>query len=224
MANSKQKKVVFTILAMLGLIVTSIAQNDTIQDVKTNKVRLGIMVGKSFSSFIFKNSTGVVTKNLNWISGNSANINLSIPLGKKQLIRPEINVFQAGSSSEIQSNRIYWNLSYASLNICYLYSTIQNNHFTFSQGILVGGAYLFNANQTIGSKTISLKDTDAFKSSDLSGGIVLNGTFTVSERFFMSLEYRLTKGFSQIEKADATLGQATHNIGHFALIGFGLEF
>lgn len=182
--------------------------------------------GKTFSSFIFKNSENINEHKFNYTDGSAFGLNMSFRWKARNMIRPEIIWNQAGAESLYGGNTLVWKMNYASVNIGYLYKIIDKENlyrFTLNAGLALGFDYLMNGSQTINKVSYDLKETNAFKSWDLKTSILLNAKYNITPSFYAGIEYRFGIGLNQIEREDSQYGQKTRNIGHLAGLNLGFN-
>jgi hypothetical protein len=208
-------KILFTLFAFFGLSFASNAQGKfRIQQVNFN-------AGKTFSSFMYKDTGGNADTNLTYTSGNTYNLNIGLGMGAKHLFRAEVAFSELGANSSFMEEPVKWKLNYLGLNVHYLYDLLKKESYSLSTGALIGYDYLLKGEQSVGNKRYDLKESDALKSWNLTAGALLNGRFKVTESLFIIAEYRFGIGMNQIEKKDE--GEKTRNICHKATIGLSFN-
>lgn len=186
------------------------------QDIKLIQ-QVNFNVGKTLSSFLYKDADGNKDENLGFRSGNTYNLSVDLGFGLKHLLRPEIIYSELGAKSSFMDVLVDWKLNYFGFGASYLYKYIDRESIAISPGAIIGYDYLLKGEQTIGSERYNLNKNDALKTWDLSLGILLNSRFKVTDSFYLNFEYRFNIGLNQIEKKDQ--GEKSKNIGHKALVG-----
>lgn len=208
------KKIIFSI-SLLALSFGSKAQvGKLIQQVNFN-------VGKSFSSFLYKDATGNKDENLGYRSGNTYNLSVGLGFGSKHLLRPEIQYSELGAKSSFLDAPVDWKLNYLGVGASYLYNVLNKETISLSPGVNIGYDYLLKGEQTVGSTRYNLNQNDALKAWDLNAGLLLNSRFKVTESLYLNFEYRFNMGLNQIEKQDQ--GEKSKNIGHKAQLGLSFN-
>jgi hypothetical protein len=193
---------------------------------KLTPAEFNLLGGKTYTSFLFKDSEGNKDQKYNYTNGNTFGLNMAFRIKSVHFIRPEFLIHQAGATTVYGGNELNWKLNYASLNMGYLFRFInEENRFRFSlkTGLTLGFNYFFNGTQTINKLSYDLKETEAFKPFDLTGSFLLNGKYNITQSFHAGIEYRFGMGLLQIENSDAEFGQTTRNIGHYALFSLGFK-
>jgi len=183
--------------------------------------QVNINVGKTLSSFLYKDANGNKDENLGFRSGNTYNLSLDLGFGLKHLLRPEIIYSELGAKSTFMDVLVDWKLNYFGVGAGYLYKYIEKESISVSPGAIIGYDYLLKGEQTIGSARYNLKKNDALKTWDFSLGFLLNSRFKLTESFYLNFEYRFNMGLNQIEKQDK--GEKSKNIGHKALLGLSYK-
>jgi hypothetical protein len=178
-------------------------------------------VGKSFSSFLYKDSNGNEDENLSYRLGNTYNLSIGLGFGSKHLLRPEIQYSEMGAKSSFLDAPIDWKLNYLGVGAGYLYNLLNKETISLSPGVIVGYEYLLKGEQTVGNTRYDLNQLDAIKTWDLNAGLLLNSRFKVTESLYLNFEYRFNIGLNQIENQDQ--GEKSKNIGHKALLGLSFN-
>ena len=208
------KKTIFS-LSLLALSFGSKAQDGKlVQQVNFN-------VGKSFSSFLYKDANGNKDENLSYRSGNTYNLSVGLGFGAKHLLRPEIQYSEMGAKSSFLDAPVDWKLNYLGVGAGYLFKLLNKESISLSPGVIVGYDYLLKGEQTIGSTRYNLYQNGALKVWDINAGLMLNSRFKVTESLYLNFEYRFNMGLNQIEKQDQ--GEKSKNIGHKALVGLSFN-
>jgi len=183
--------------------------------------QINFNAGKTFSSFVYKDANGNKDENLSYRSGNAYNLSISLGLGSKHELRPEIIYSELGAKSSTLDIPVDWKLNYLGVGASYLFKFINKESISLSPGAIIGYDYLLKGEQTIGSARYNLNEIDALKLWDLNAGLLLNSRFKVTESLYLNFEYRFNMGLNQIEKQDQ--GEKSKNIGHRALIGLSFN-
>jgi hypothetical protein len=208
------KKILFT-LSILAFSLSAQAQDGKlVQQVNFN-------IGKTFSSFLYKDVIGNKDENLGYRSGNTYNLSIGLGFGSKHLVRPEIQYSEMGAKSSFLDAPVDWKLNYLGIGATYLHKLLNKETISLSPGVIVGYDYLLKGEQTVGSTRYNLNQNDALKAWDLNAGLLLNSRFKVTESLYLNFEYRFNMGLNQIEKQDQ--GEKSKNIGHKALLGLSFN-
>jgi hypothetical protein len=206
------------IILSLSLLVLGFGSKA--QDVKRIQ-QVNFNVGKTFSSFLYKDTNGNKDENLSYRSGNSYNLSIGLGFGSKHLLRPEIQYSEMGAKSSFLDAPVDWKLNYLGVGASYLYKLLNKETISLSPGVIVGYDYLLKGEQTVGITRYDLNQNDALKIWDLNAGLLLNSRFKVTESLYVNFEYRFNIGLNQIEKQDQ--GEKSKNIGHKALLGLSFN-
>ena len=178
--------------------------------------------GKTFSSFLFADTSGKEDENLRYRVGNTYNMSVGFALGKRHLLRPEIHYSEMGATSTVLDAPVEWKLNYVGVGTGYLCRLNKSDSlFSLSLGALMSYDYLLKGEQMMGDTRYNLQENDALKDWNLNAGVLLNSRFKVTETLYLNFEYRFNMGLNQIEKKDQ--GEQTKNIGHKALLGLSFN-
>lgn len=174
--------------------------------------------GKTYSSFVYRNSVSQKDEYLSYTGLNSYGLNFNFT-SDKHVLRPELMFRQAGATSESESLPISWRMNYFDVNFAYLYKVIETANFEVSPGLALGAGYMLNGEQFIGETRYNIANNESLKRFDFGFQGITNLKAKINQNFHVSLEYRFGMGISQIE--NDVNAQQTRNIYHSALLGLG---
>jgi hypothetical protein len=180
-----------------------------------------VLGGKSFASFLFKNSFGEKDQLLDYTALNNYGIRFNL-VDNRHSLRPELLFQQAGAVSDFNGLPLSWKLNYMGCNFSYKYDLIHSKVFTVSPGIGIGAAYLLNGEQYIGNVRYSINESKSLKAFDIGFHSFCYAKTFLTDALFLSLEYRF--GMSIISIENDSKPQQTRNIAHSALLGIGYTF
>lgn len=199
---------------LLCLSLLWLAHSLSAQEMKLNKI--AAFGGMNFSSFIFNEPQQALKNQLNYKSGSSMGLNFEFELNK-HVLRPELLYRRVGSYSNADNADMNWTLNYIDLNFGYMYKVLDGEKFDIAPGIAYGMGYMMQGEQYIGQQRYDV--TDGFlKRFDLTGSLMLNFSFQITQNLSLFGEYRFGMSILNIEK-DAN--QSTRNIFH--TVGLGLS-
>lgn len=181
---------------------------------------INLVGGKQFSTFTFKNSDDEKDQTLKYQMYNAFGINGVLEKGR-HMLRPEIMFRQAGAKTSINGNQINWKMNYFNLNFGYLYSIIETRRFTIQPGIAIGGGYMINGEQEIGSTRLDIIEEESMTRFELSAMGMLNATAQLTNSFSIGLEYRFGIGLNHIE--NDLNEQKTRNLYHGVMLNLGFS-
>lgn len=205
------KNTLFT-LAILLISTLSFSQK---------KLSVGIFGGPTYSTFSFVNSQGVdESSNYELIGQSIFGIQLNIHNSKHNL-RPSLGLRQAGAKSTLGTIPMTWSLNYLDLEAAYLYELVQKKSLGLSIGAGLYGGYLIGGEQTIGTKTYSLNEEEAFNPIDFGVRAMTNIRFSITQTMSVFGEYQFGYGLSQIENDETD--QQTKNRNQAIKIGLTIE-
>jgi hypothetical protein len=182
--------------------------------------------GKGFYSFLYKDTKGESNLNYEYKGGYAYAARFSLKFRYRNVWRFEAGAFQAGSRAIFAGNNIQWNLDYISFGTSYLFKVIDKESrkdFSIYTGLNFNSSYLVKGQQNVNKLNYNLKETNAFKSWNFHGGLIVGAKYLATQRINLSLEYRFDCSLGQIEGADASNGQISRNIGHIATVGIGFN-
>jgi opacity protein-like surface antigen len=180
--------------------------------------QINFLAGKNNAKFLY--SIGSEKKPTKWISGTSYSLSVNVLLKPKHILRPEINLFQAGAQSSIETLPLEWKLNYLGLGCGYSYKALELKSITLSPGASIGLDYLTKGQQSIGHQRYDLIENNVFNRMNLGMNLFANAQFKVTETLSLLLEYRFRLGLNQIEK-DAN--ETTRNISNTAFVGLSFK-
>lgn len=208
-------KKLFMVLASMHLCyASSFAQGLQLSEID-------LVGGKTFTSFLYKDSEGSKDKTLDYTMNNSFGINFNLS-AQKHVLRPELIFRQGGSKSDYAGTQLNWKLNYLDLNLGYLYRIIQTEKFEVAPGLAIGAGYLLNGDQYIGNVRYNVVDNKSLKRFDFGIQGITQFKMNITESFSLGLEYRFGMGITQIE--NDINAQKSRNIYHSALICLGIRF
>ncbi len=206
------KRIIYTLL--FSAVCTSGAK------AQLQATEINLIGGKTFSTFIFRNSESEKDETLQYTMNNSFGINLQLESGS-HVLRPEIMFRQGGAKSDFAGTALSWKLNYLDLNFGYLYKVINSDRFEVSPGVAIGAGYLLNGEQYIGTTRYTIAETKSLNNFDLGAQGIANFKAKLSESMSLSLEYRFGAGLIQIE--NDVNPQKSRNIYQSALLGIGIR-
>ena len=205
------KNTLFT-LAILLISTLSFSQK---------KLSVGIFGGPTYSTFSFVNSQGVdESSNYEFIGQSTFGVQLNIHNSKHNL-RPSLGLRQAGAKSTLGTIPMTWSLNYLDLEAAYLYELVQKKSLGVSLGAGLYGGYLIGGEQTIGTKTYSLNEEEAFNPIDFGARAMTNIRFSITQTMSVFGEYQFGYGLSQIENDETD--QQTRNRNQAIKVGLTIE-
>ena len=202
---------------ILTLLILSVSAHSFSQ----KKLSVGIFGGPTYSTFSFVNSQGVdESSNYEFISQSTFGIQLNIK-NSKHILRPSLGLRQAGAKSTLGTTPMTWSLNYLDLEAAYLYELVQKKSLGLSIGAGLYGGYLIGGEQTIGTKTYSLSEEEAFNPIDFGARAMTNIRFSITQTMSVFGEYQFGYGLSQIE--NETTDQQTRNRNQAIKVGLTIE-
>lgn len=186
--------------------------------------QLHVKGGKTFSTFLFRNSENNKDESLRHISTTYLGVSYDILLAEKHLIRPELAYKQAGARSDINNIPLRWELNYLDLNVSYSYLTYEGEKVQLYQGLGPSMGILMGGEQQLGDKVYDVVETESLKRFDLGINFMAHAKFLISENLYLSLEYRYGLGLWQIESnVNQTEEQTARNRYHGAIVGLSFN-
>lgn len=155
--------------------------------------------GFNSSNFIFKDSEGKKSKNLEFNRGLNLYLGFVVDLKNSHIFRTEINYLEAGSKSTIGNSFVYWRLNYLGLNFNYLLPIFDKNEFSIYAGPGFGYYQLLKANQQVGQNRYDLIEKNSFVKSLNLSSLVLNASYGVNKNLSLFVDSRISYGLNQIE-------------------------
>ena len=111
------KKILFTLSIITFSLSAKAQDGKLVQQVNLN-------VGKSLSSFLYKDAAGNKDSNLVYRVGNTYNLSVGLGFGSKHLVRPEIQYSELGAKSSFLDAPIDWRLNYLGVGASYLFKLL----------------------------------------------------------------------------------------------------
>ncbi len=180
-------KQIFTAILCL-IYLSSNAQN-----------QLHVKSGKTFSTFMFRNSEKTKDETLNHITNNFFGMSYDMHFGKLQVLRPEVSYREAGDRSVLNSQKLSWKLNYLDINMAYMLKILDFEKIKLYQGVAPGVGILLAGEQFIGQEYHDLKAEKSIKTLDYGVNFILTSKIKILENVFLSIEYRYGLGINQIE-------------------------
>ena len=205
------KKILLSLFA-ISITWAAISQN-----------HLHLKSGKSFTSFMFKDSEGVKDKNLNYVFNNYFGISYDKYLNDRNIIRGEFAFREAGAQAIIDEVKYEWNFNYLDLNVAYLFKYLGNDRFGLHIGAAPTLGFLLTGEQSIGQQYFDVKKERAIKTVDFGINFLTNAQFKVADKISVLLEYRYGLGLLNIETDGNNPDQVTQNRSHFILAGLSFN-
>lgn len=180
--------------------------------------QINLLAGKNNTKFLY--AFGSENKPTNWISGSSYSLSVNLELKSKHILRPEINLYQAGAKSSADNIPLNWRLNYLGIGCGYAYKVLELKSLTLSPGASLGLDYLTKGEQSIGNQRYDVIENKVFNRINLGMNLFANAQFKVTETLSLLFEYRFGLGLNQIEKdADET----TRNVSNTAFVGLSFK-
>ena len=206
---------------MKHTLITIFAVSITTFSFSQKKLSVGIYGGPTYSTFSFVNSQGVdESSNYEFIGQSTFGVQLNIHNSKHNL-RPSLGLRQAGAKSTLGTIPMTWSLNYLDLEAAYLYELVQKKSLGVSLGAGLYGGYLIGGEQTIGTKTYSLNEEEAFNPIDFGARAMTNIRFSITQTISVFGEYQFGYGLSQIENDETD--QQTRNRNQAIKVGLTIE-
>ena len=205
------KKTLLTLIT-LSLSFAAIAQH-----------HLHLKSGFSFTSFVFKDSKSLKTKDLNHVFNNYTAISYDSHLAKRHILRAELGFRQAGAKAILDQTKYEWKFNYLDLNVAYLFKFLGNEKYSLNIGTGPYLGFLINGEQSIGETYYNVKKERAINTVDLGLTFLTNAEFKVAENISVTLEYRYGLGLLNIENDKINPSQSTKNTSHYVLAGLSFN-
>lgn len=186
--------------------------------------QLHVKSGKTFSTFMFRNSEKTKDETLNHITNNFFGMSYDMHFGKLQVLRPEVSYREAGARSILNSQKLSWKLNYLDINMAYMLKILDFEKIKLYQGVAPGMAVLLAGEQFIGQEYHDLKAEKSIKNIDYGVNFILTSKIKVLENVFLTLEYRYGLGIYQIETNKNQSAQTSRNRFHGVIFGLALPF
>lgn len=188
-----------------------------------NQNHLHLKSGKTFSTFLFKDSESNKEKNLNHLSGNYFGVSYDAHLGKRSVIRPELGFREAGASTLINETKIQWNFSYLDMGGAYIFNLVAKEKTQVYAGAGINLGFLLMGEQSVGNAYFDVKKERAIKTLDLATQYLAGTKIKVSENIYVSLEYRYQLGLLNIETDGQNPDQVSRNRMHGIVAGLSFN-
>lgn len=205
------KKQLLTIIA-LSFSIAAIAQS-----------HITLKSGISFTSFVFKDSESIKTKDLTHVFNNYSAFSYENYIGERNILRAELGLRQAGSKAIIDEVRYHWDFNYLDINLAYLFKIVGNENYGLHIGASPYIGFLLSGEQSIGESYYDVKEDKSIKTIDSGINFLANAQFKVAENIFVSLEYRYGLGLVNIETDDINPDQYSRNNAHSILAGLSFN-
>jgi hypothetical protein len=186
--------------------------------------QLHVKSGKTFSTFMFRNSEKTKDETLNHITNNFFGMSYDMHFGKLQVLRPEVSYREAGARSVLNSQKLSWKLNYLDINMAYMLKILDFEKIKLYQGVAPGVGILLAGEQFIGQEYHDLKAEKSIKTLDYGVNFILTGKVKIFENVFLSIEYRYGLGINQIETNNNQSTQTSRNRFHGVFFGLALPF
>ena len=207
----KMKKTLLTLI-VLSFSFAAIAQN-----------HIHLKSGVSFTSFVFKNSESIKTKDLTHVFNNYSAFSYENYFAKRNILRAELGLRQAGAKAIMDEMKYEWKFNYLDVNLAYLFKFLGNENYGLHIGASPYLGFLLGGEQSIGETYYDVKDERAIKTIDVGVNFLANAQFKVAENIFVSLEYRYGLGMLNIETDESNPDQVTKNTSHSILAGLSFN-
>lgn len=207
------KKITLCFFALLNFAL--FAQQDTV-----SRMKVAFLFGKNASSFIFKDSMGVKSKDLSNTMGDFYGLNLQIRLKKRHILAPELTYYNAGSNYIKDGLDLTWRLNYVGFGLGYAFKVIDRKNYSMAPKIAFGYDYLLKQHQTIGSQTYDLTQTNAaFINYNIRSSYGITNQFKITDNLSFIAEYRYSIGLNQIENSSLNSIKTTKNTSNTFIAG-----
>lgn len=178
--------------------------------------------GKTFSTFLFRDSDKNKDETLNYITNNFLGMSYDFNLGKLHVLRPEVSYREGGARSVWNNRRLFWKLNYLDVNFAYFIKVLDFEKIKIYQGVAPGLGFLMSGEQYIGNDYFDVKATGALRKFDFGVNFMANAKIKVIENVFLTIEYRYGLGIRQIESNSAQTTQVSRNRFHAAIFGIAI--
>jgi hypothetical protein len=127
----------------------------------------------------------------------------------------ELGYKNMGAISSVNDQKLDWNLHYLDLNLGlgYIYNKAKIQPYV---GVAFYFAYLFKANQSVGSNNYDMLYHKAIKASDFGFNGNVGLKFAISNRIGLFGEFQYTRGLQQLEQTNT---QKMYNTGMGVRVG-----
>jgi hypothetical protein len=201
-------KKILLFLLLSGLCSRGFAQN-----------HFHVKSGKTFSTFLFRNSENTKDESLDYITNNFLGLSYDFNLGKLHVLRPEVSYREGGARSEWNNRRLFWKLNYIDINFAYQIKVLDFEKIKIYQGIAPGVGFLLSGEQYIGNDYFDVKKTGSLRKMDYGVNFMANAKIKVIENVYLTVEYRYGLGIRQIESNRNQSSQVSRNRFHAAIFG-----
>ncbi len=184
---------------------------------------LHLKSGKSFSSFLFKDSESFKEKDLDYAFNNYFAISYDNYLSERNILRAEFGLREAGAKAIIDEVKYEWNFNYLDLQVAYLFKYLGNEKYGLHVGAAPYLGFLLTGEQSVGQTYYNVKKERAIKTVDFGVNFLTNAQFRVAENIYVTLEYRYGLGLLNIETDGDNPDQVTRNRSHFVLAGLSFN-
>ena len=209
----KIKNIIFFLFALINFNLFS--QQDTV-----SRMKVSFLFGKNASSFIFKDSLGVKNNDLNNTMGDFYGLNIQIRFKKRHVLVPELAYYNAGSNYKKEGLDITWRLNYVGFSLGYAFKIIDAKNYSMAPKIAIGYDYLLKQNQTIGTVTYDLTQTNAaFINYNIRSSYGVTNQFKITDNLSLIAEYRYSIGLNQIENSRFNANKTTKNTSNTFIAG-----
>lgn len=178
--------------------------------------------GKTFSTFLFRDSDKNKDETLNYITNNFLGLSYDFNLGKLHVLRPEVSYREGGARSQWNNRRLFWKLNYLDVNFAYLIKVLDFEKIKIYQGVAPGLGFLMSGEQYIGDDYFDVKESGTLRKLDFGVNFMANAKIKVIENVFLTIEYRYGLGIRQIETNAAQTSQVSRNRFHAAIFGVAI--
>lgn len=185
---------------------------------------LHVKSGRTFSTFLFRNSEDAKDETLKHVSNPFLGVSYDVNLGKYHVIRTEAGYRQSGARAELNNQKVSWTLNYMDLNVAYLFKVLDLEKVKLYQGVSPAVAFMTGGEQFIGTNYFDLKETESIKTLDYGINFLLNAKIKIIENVYLTLEYRYGMGLRQIEANSTGSSQVSRNRYHGAITGIAIPF
>lgn len=181
---------------------------------------IGLFAGVNFSTYEFKNSSGVRDDAYDFLRGSNYGISFIISNGY-HVFRPELSIHKNGAKYIYRNIPVQYETSYLNLNFTYMFNLIRSKYdflgfgaapYSVRIGASFGFNYLTNGIQYVGENQYSLIHSNTMLRYDVSASALATFGVKLTDLIAINAEYRFNYGLLQIEKSSNN--QKTHNLYH----------
>jgi len=183
---------------------------------------VSIHFAQTFATFKYTDSQGNTDPNMRSQFRSSYGVNYSRVFNSGGFIRPEIEFENLGAVSDLYTQKLDWSLHYVGFNLGCGYIKRFGSVAPFI-GISPYIAYLYDANQTVGSDEYDLLADKGIKRIDYGVNVFGGVKYLFTEAVSAFFEVRTTTGLQQLEE-NSESGQNQKQYNRAVAFRFGISF